>query len=282
MDILDTPNAASKWCSQVRKDGSTLGFVPTMGALHDGHLSLVRRSIRENDRTCVSIFVNPLQFNDREDFNRYPSDSETDWRLLKNNACDMVFSGTSRDVFPEAASTDKVERIDPGPFAKGLEGHFRPGHLEGVCTVVERLFGFVGQCQAYFGEKDYQQLLVIQDLARRLGYPKIVPCPTQRDSDGLALSSRNRLLSRRQRREALLINRALNRAQELWQSGERNFEMLNQAMVGIMESGELEIEYAQVRDPNNWLDESNLSEHAIALIAAKAGSVRLIDNLRLS
>ena len=281
MEILDTPNAASNWCKKIRDDGLSLGFVPTMGALHEGHLSLIRRSVDENDRTCVSIFVNPLQFNDHADFDSYPIDTATDHRLLRDNACDMVFGASSADVFPEAESIEDVVLSDPGPFAKGLEGQFRPGHLEGVCTVVERLFRFVGQCRAYFGEKDYQQLLVVRDLAKRLGYPIIVGCETIRDSDGLALSSRNQLLSSDNKKQALVISRALHHASKLARSGERDFDVLSQAMAEVVETGDLEVEYAQVRDPDDWLKGSNRSQHAIALIAAKVGSVRLIDNLRL-
>ena len=283
MKILNCPAAASKWCNTVRQQGLSLGFVPTMGALHEGHLTLVRRSVVENDRTCISIFVNPLQFNDPDDFSRYPQNRELDHRKLKAETCDMVFGGESGDMFPEASSINEVKLLDPGPFAAGLEGEFRPGHLEGVCTVVDRLFGFVGPCRAYFGEKDYQQLLVIKHLAERLGFPDIVACPTVRDSHGLALSSRNQRLSNNEINTARLLYASLTAAKRLWHEGERNGKILSASMMRVLQSGDIKVEYAKVRDPDNWLKSESIDrlEQATALIAAQVGDVRLIDNLRL-
>ena len=254
-----------------------------MGALHAGHLSLIERAIAENDVSCVSIFVNPLQFNNPKDFSSYPRDLQSDYRILEEINCDMVFRGSSQDVFPEASSLEEVEILDPGRFAEGLEGEFRTGHLQGVCTVVDRLFRFVGKCKAYFGLKDYQQLQVILDLSTRLGYPEIVACPTIRDEQGLALSSRNELLTSSQIDAAKQIFRALTEARNSWQLGIRDANALQQEMHENLRADQIQVDYAEIRDPCNWQPDSpnGLVEQAVALIAAHIGSVRLIDNLRL-
>jgi len=282
LTVFQEPIAAAKWCEQQRKQNQTIGFVPTMGALHRGHLSLVDHSIAENDVTCVSIFVNPLQFNQTEDYCNYPRDMEADYAQLEEKGCDMVFSGTSRDMFPEASDLSDVKLLDPGPAGRGLEGQFRPGHFEGVCTIVERLFKFVGDCQAYFGLKDYQQTQVIQALAQRLGYPTIRTCETIRDENGLALSSRNTQLSEAELLLARSISRALRQARHVWQTGTTDSEQLRAVMRTAL-AAPLRVDYADVRDPDHWQVESPYGplEKAIALIAAWIGSVRLIDNLRL-
>ncbi len=280
--VLRDPISATKWCQEQRELNRTIGFVPTMGALHQGHLSLVDRSIVENDVSCVSIFVNPLQFNEPDDYSNYPRDIEVDCQLLDKAGCNMVFTGTNRDMFPEASTLGEITLINPGPAGNGLEGDFRPGHLEGVCTVVERLFNFVGDCRAYFGLKDYQQTLVIKDLADRLGYPEIRTCKTVRDENGLALSSRNALLDQAQLQCATNISRALNQARSLWQSGCRDCDVLRAALHTQLRAP-LKVDYADVRDPDSWQAQSprGTLERAIALIAARIGDVRLIDNLRL-
>ena len=279
---FDNPTCAANWCIEQRKLDRTIGFVPTMGALHEGHLSLIQRAQAENDVNCVSIFVNPLQFNESNDYDRYPRNLEDDLRKLRDTECSMVFTATNRDMFPEASSIDEVQLLDPGIYAVGLEGEYRPGHLEGVCTVVERLFRFVGHCRAYFGLKDYQQLLVIEDLASRLGFPQIRKCRTIRDRQGLAQSSRNALLSEQDRQVAHSIFRALNVARELWRTGVRQADEFEVAMRQNLDAS-LDIDYAEVRDPSDWLNPSvsKTTQHAIALIAARIGKVRLIDNLQL-
>ena len=282
LEVLHDPVSATAWCQKQRQLGRSIGFVPTMGALHQGHLSLVKRSIVENDVTCASIFVNPLQFNDSSDYESYPRDFGVDHRLLEDNGCDMLFSGSNRDMFPEASSLEDVRLLDPGLAGKGLEGRFRPGHLEGVCTVVDRLFKFVGECKAYFGLKDYQQTLVIQDLAEKLGYPEIRTCETVRDQHGLALSSRNSLLGAQEIEIARSISRALFQAKQLWQTGCHDCDQLRAAMRAML-LPPLKVDYAEIRDPLNWQPESphGTVDRAIALIAATIADVRLIDNLRL-
>ena len=282
MLTLRDPKSATNWCLTQRELNHTIGFVPTMGALHRGHLSLVERSIAENDVTCVSIFVNPLQFNQAHDYSSYPRNLEADWQLLEEIGCDMVFSGTNRDMFPEADQLSDVVLLDPGPAGEGLEGQFRPGHLAGVCTVVERLFKFVGDCRAYFGLKDYQQTLIIKHLAKRLGYPEIRTCETIRDAGGLALSSRNELLTAGELHQAKNISSALVQAHKAWHTGTRDSDQLRSEMRAALPSP-LVIEYADVRDPDNWQAYSpqGALNKAIALIAARVGNIRLIDNLRL-
>ncbi len=254
-----------------------------MGALHSGHLSLINRSVAENDVTCVSIFINPLQFNNPADYERYPRDFKTDQKKLNDADCDMVFMGTLTDIFPGVHSIDEVTRLDPGVYAKGLEGEFRPGHMDGVCTVVDRLFRIVGNCRAYFGEKDYQQLLVVKDLASRLGFPQVVNCATVRDADGLALSSRNELLTVVERENSLYIHRALLAAKSAWDEGIRDCQELHELLTSRLAHPGITIDYAELRDPTNWQAKSPVGslKHAIALIAVHVGAVRLIDNMIL-
>ncbi len=204
---LPDPQTASRWCSRQRARRRTIGYVPTMGALHRGHLSLVERAVRENDVACASIFVNPLQFNNAADLQKYPRDMQRDIALLERAGCDMVYTGTLAQFFPEVdvgdagdggAGDDVSDGVaggyagvikpgDAGPAARGLEGAARPGHLQGVCAIVERLFNTVGACTAYFGEKDFQQTLVIADLAKRFERVAVVVCPTVREPSGLAM-----------------------------------------------------------------------------------------------
>ena len=278
-----SPHQARQWCRQQRGAGNTIGFVPTMGALHEGHLSLVRRAVAENDVCCASIFVNPLQFNDDDDYAGYPVNREHDLALLREARCAMVFSGALEDFFPEAGGRDRITLQPAGPRGEGLEGAFRPGYLDGVCTIVERLFATVAPERAYFGRKDFQQSLVVTDLARRLGHPEIVVCPTQREPDGLARSSRNVLLAPDERARATCIHRALQRARAAWQDGEHGAAHLHQIMRDALDTGGVVIEYAEVRDPLRWsgATPSGDMERAQALIAVRIGKVRLIDTMRL-
>lgn len=281
---LETPELARAWCAEERGLGRSLGFVPTMGALHEGHLGLVRRAREENDRVCVSVFVNPLQFNEPADFERYRRDFEGDADLLGASGCDMAFTGTLAQFFPESDGTlEGVEREDPGPSAAGLEGTYRPGHFDGVATIVRRLFEVVRPDRGYFGQKDFQQALVVSDIARRLGYPEVVVCPTSREDSGLARSSRNEQLSDQERDQAVSIHAALTAARELWGTGERRPAELAAAMGRVLELSPLQVEYAEVRDPEHWTGTAPTEalERAVALVAAKLGPVRLIDNLRL-
>ena len=280
---LDSPTEAARWCSAQRDHGRTIGFVPTMGALHSGHLSLVTRACNENTACCASIFINPLQFEDAEDYDAYPRDTESDLALLKSHGCDMVFMGSLHQFFPEISDINEIKTLSAGPHGSGLEGQFRPGHLDGVTTIVERLFRTVGAARVYFGEKDFQQTLVVSDLARDMGYPEVVVCPTVREDSGLALSSRNVLLSTDEKTRAQRIYPALLAARDAWSSGERDPGRLSAIMMECLNLDGLVVEYAEVRDPGHWISEPQATplEHAQALIAVRVGSVRLIDNLRL-
>jgi pantoate--beta-alanine ligase len=280
---LPDPESAHRWCAEQRAAGRTIGFVPTMGALHPGHVALVQRARAENDLVCVSIFVNPLQFNDPKDLANYPHDFERDAALLADNGSDMMFTGTLEQFFPELPPGAPVPRRDPGPGAAGLEGISRPGHFAGVATICERLFKVVGQSRAYFGEKDFQQTLVVKHLARELGYPEIVVCSTIREPSGLAWSSRNFLLTDADREQATCLSRALFAARAAWRAGERDAARLRKIMHRELERDGVRLEYADVRDPQAWNPDPPAGQmvRAQALVAARVGKVRLIDNLRL-
>ena len=273
------PCAAAHWCATMHEQGNGLGFVPTMGALHEGHLGLVRRAAAENDGVCVSIFVNPLQFDEARDFERYPRDFERDARLLAEAGAQMAFTGTLEGFFPGG----KPALEAPGPCAEGLEGALRPGHFAGVATIVRRLFELVRPARAYFGQKDFQQTLVVRDLARRLGFPPVTVCPTAREPDGLARSSRNVFLAPAERAQAAAIPRALEALAQRWRAGERAPAELSRALREALARPEFALDYATVRDPERWsADEPRQPlERAVALVALRLGSVRLIDNRAL-
>lgn len=287
--IFTSPGQATAFAQQVRNEGQTLGLVPTMGALHEGHLQLVRRAAAECDKVCVSVFVNPLQFNDASDLDRYPRDFGGDAELLGVVDCDMVFTGGLADFFPaeaerarsagEVFTATQVEMVDPGPSAAGLEGEHRPGHFAGVATICRRLFEVVEPHRAYFGQKDFQQTLVVKHLAAQRGGPEIVVCPTVREPSGLALSSRNQRLQAEDREPALRLSRALGSAWDAWSEGERERVKLEEILEAQL--GDLEVEYAVVRDPQALTELPEQLERAQALIAARVGAVRLIDNHRL-
>lgn len=281
---LDTPDLARAWCAEERGRGRSIGLIPTMGALHEGHFGLVRRAAEENDRVSVSVFVNPLQFNKAADFEDYRRDFDGDADLLAEHGCDMAFTGTLEQFFPGSEGLlENVPRVDPGPCAAGLEDVYRPGHFEGMATIVQRLFEVARPDRAYFGWKDFQQVLIAQDVGRRLGYTEVVGCSTSREAGGLARSSRNERLSDSQRVEALVIHRALCAARDLWSTGERRPGELAAAMRNVLEPSPLDVEYAAVRDPESWTGEEPAGplERGVALIAGNLGTARLIDNLRL-
>lgn len=280
---LPDPETARRWCAEQRAAGRTLGFVPTMGALHPGHEALVRRASAENDCCCASIFVNPLQFNDPKDLESYPRDFDKDARQLEQAGCDMVFTGTLTQFFPELEQGQQIHTRDPGPGAAGVEGAGRPGHFGGVATIVQRLFEVVRPTRAYFGEKDFQQTLVVKDLAVIMGYPQIVVCPTVREASGFAWSSRNFLLSEAERARAACLSRGLFAARTAWHAGERDPGRLRKILLQALRVEGVEPEYAEVRDPEAWSPDppSGPMTRAQALVAARIGKVRLIDTLRL-
>jgi pantoate--beta-alanine ligase len=285
--FFEDPSRASDWCAEAREQGKRLGFVPTMGALHAGHLALVERARSECDAVCVSIFVNPLQFDDPADLARYPRDLEGDRAALARGGCEMIFSGTLASFFPgrltPSGGLDPASRIDPGAGALGLEGDARPGHFSGVATICARLFELVGAERAYFGQKDFQQCLVVRDLVRHRAGPRIVACRTVREASGLALSSRNARLSVEERERATGVYRALLLSREAWRAGERRARTLADGLREDLEQRGFALDYAAIRDPSRWTAEEPRGEleRAVALVAVRMGSVRLLDNLLL-
>lgn len=259
--------------------GQSVGVVMTMGALHEGHLSLVRRCSEENDVVIATVFVNPTQFLPGEDFQKYPRQLETDRDLLASAGADYLFAPANEEMYPDNAST-VVKAPD---VSLRLEGEHRPGHFDGVCTIVCKLFQSIPVNRAYFGSKDYQQFLVIQHMVKDLGIPvEVIACPIVRDDDGLALSSRNRYLSESERTSALSISRGLRESAQRVADGERDAEQLVLDLCAELDSaGITKIDYVVIADPNTLQPIKTITDPAIALVAAHVGSTRLIDNLRL-
>jgi pantoate--beta-alanine ligase len=260
---------------ELRKD-KRIGFVPTMGYLHEGHLALVRKARELADIVVVSVFVNPIQFGPTEDLSRYPRDFDRDGLLLEKEKTDIIFYPEAADVYPEGYSTF-VE-------VKGLEdylcGKTRSGHFLGVATVVAKLFNMVKPHFAVFGQKDYQQLKVIEKMVRDLNMDlTIVPHPTVRENDGLAMSSRNTYLSPEEREEALLISASIRRAQELFKEGERNSAAIVTEVTGMLGSkGGLSVEYVSISDADTLEAVDTIKGKAVLAIACRVGKTRLIDN----
>lgn len=254
-----------------------VGFVPTMGYLHQGHLALVRRARAENASVAVSIFVNPTQFGPTEDFERYPRDPERDATLLREAGVDLLFMPPPAEMYPPGYDT----WVDVGGVTARLEGAERPGHFRGVATVVTKLFNLVQPDRAYFGQKDAQQLVVIQKLTRDLNLPvEIVPCPTVREPDGLAMSSRNVYLTPEERREALALSRALHEAERLFAAGERDAGVLRDRVRAVISEGAPRgrIDYVSVADAETLAELEWVDRRALVSLAVRFPSARLIDN----
>lgn len=258
----------------------TLGFVPTMGALHEGHLSLIRRSVDENQFTAVSIFVNPTQFNEQHDFNQYPRNLDTDLEILASFPIDLVFAPGVSEIYPEP---DK-RVFDFGGLDSTMEGEHRPGHFNGVAKVVSKLFDIIHPDKAYFGQKDFQQLAIIRVLVRQLDIPvEIIGCPIIREPDGLAMSSRNKRLTPEQRTAASRISEALFLAKEL--AGTLPVEKLQEKIIRLLNKYPLlEVEYFIIVKAENLKPVSDWSESGpmMGCIAVRIGMVRLIDNINIS
>jgi pantoate--beta-alanine ligase len=264
---------------ELQRGGRTVGLVPTMGALHEGHLSLVRRAKSECDVAVATIFVNPTQFSPHEDFSKYPRTLEADLQALATANCELVFAPSREEMYPPGAST----LIEPPRVAQPLEGVCRPGHFRGVATVVLKLFHIIPADKAYFGRKDFQQALVIQRMVVDLNVPvQVVVCPIVREPDGLAMSSRNRYLSPSQRQQALALSRALTEVQQAVSRGMRDAAILAAGMRRVLESAGIErIDYATLADAETLAEVVRLEGPAVALIASFVGATRLLDNCLL-
>jgi pantoate--beta-alanine ligase len=263
--------------------GKTVGFVPTMGALHAGHLSLVRLARERADRVVASVFVNPTQFAPGEDFGRYPRQPEADAGLLEEAGCDLLFLPDVETVYPPGHTTS----VDPGPLGEGLEGAHRPGHFRGVATVVSALFNLVRPDLAVFGDKDAQQLAVICRVVRDLHVPvEIVAAPTVREADGLAMSSRNVFLSPAERQAATVLYRALSAAENAVAAGERRGDEVRRILRAVLAEEPLaRVDYAEVVDADTFqpvADLSGVAGKVVLPLAVRIGSTRLIDNFQLA
>ncbi len=256
----------------------TIGFVPTMGALHEGHLSLVRMSREENNVTATSIYVNPTQFGPSEDFTKYPRQLEADIERLREEAVDILFLPDDSLMYPAGFSTE----IEVKGLSERMCGHFRPGHFRGVATIVAKLFSVVRPTRAYFGQKDFQQTVVIRRMAKDLNHDvEVVVCPTVREEDGLALSSRNAYLEPQQRRAASELYRCLNEAADAIRSGIRSGEKIRQTMKSQLtkENQITSIEYVSVYHPDTLEEIENLQGDVLLAVAVRMTGTRLIDNM---
>ena len=260
-----------------RNEGKSIALVPTMGALHEGHASLVKRSVAENGVTVVSVFVNPTQFNDKNDLKNYPRTLEADCRLLEEVGADVVFAPAVEEMYPE----EDTRSFSFAPLDAVMEGACRPGHFNGVAQIVSKLFYAVEPDRAYFGEKDFQQLAIIREMVRQLALPvEIVGCPIVRENDGLAMSSRNTLLSAEERERALTISRALFESLEHAKSND--LDSTKTFVENVINSTEgLCLEYYQIVDGNTLQEiaEWGDSEYVVGCIALFCGKIRLIDNI---
>lgn len=278
MEVVAKVNEINEILNKLRKD-KLIGFVPTMGALHEGHLSLIRKCKEENDITVVSIYVNPTQFNDKEDFIKYPRMLDSDLEKLSKIDCDVVFCPDDKEMYPE-----KDERVfDFGGLDKVMEGKHRPGHFNGVAQIVTKLFDIIKPHRAYFGKKDFQQLTIIKYLVKNLNIPiEIVGCPTVREQDGLAMSSRNMLLNEEERRIAVELSKMLFFVKDNY----KNFKTLEEIYNFVYKHFEkiplINLEYFEIVNDNNLQRINNIDDigpGVTACIAAKVGKIRLIDNI---
>ena len=275
--VVHDPDRMRALVNEARAAGQRVGFVPTMGALHAGHTSLVAQAARECDRVAVSIFVNPTQFGPQEDFSRYPRTLAADTALLAAHGVDWIYAPEVSDVYPPGDAT----RIVVGGPAVLFEGERRPGHFDGVATVVCKLFLAVPADTAYFGAKDWQQTLVVKRLVRDLGLPiRIIVCPTMREPDGLAMSSRNVYLSVADRPRAVGLSKSLHQAAGLWSAG-ADTATIEQAMRETLSAHGVVVDYAALADPESLEPVPHDAARAVALVAGRLGSTRLIDNMEL-
>ena len=279
MLVLKTIAETRSACARFRAAGKTLGLVPTMGSLHEGHLSLVRSAQTSCDAVAVSIFVNPTQFGPKEDFAAYPRSLQEDCRILEAAGVDLVFAPSSEEMYPGGAGTF----VEVAGLSDRLDGASRPGHFRGVATVVAKLFHIFSPERAFFGQKDAAQVAVLRKMVRDLQFPvQLEVCPTVREPDGLALSSRNRNLSGEQRQQALVLSRALMAVQQQFQDGERDSNrLIAEATRVLHEEPAVRVDYCRIVDPDTLVEVPKACHGALLAVAAYVGDTRLIDNLLL-
>ncbi len=278
MQVIRTAKEIISYAEESRNQGKVIGFVPTMGALHEGHLDLVRQSMSETNITICSIFVNPTQFNESADFDKYPRTIESDTEKLRDLGCDILFCPSVDEVYPKPDKTI----YNLGEVSNVLEGEMRPGHFNGMASVVKRLFELTLPHRAYFGLKDFQQCLVVKELVRNYNLPvEVITCPTVREPSGLAMSSRNKLLSEEGKKTALQIYRTLQALNEQWTDVE--IEQLQELGLSMLSSDHgIDLEYIEIRDSKTLISYDRKSHNApVVLIAARVEGVRLIDNMIL-
>jgi pantoate--beta-alanine ligase len=279
MKILHDPDEVHAACAQRKREGRRIGLVPTMGALHEGHLSLIRAARTQSDVVAVSLFVNPLQFGPNEDLAKYPRSFERDRQLLEAEKVDLLFAPSNDDMYPAGATTF----VTVEGLSEKLCGRSRPGHFRGVTTVVAKLFHIVEPDLAFFGQKDAAQVAIIRRMVRDLNFPvRIMVCPIVREKDGLALSSRNAYLDPTQRKQALALNRALMRVQTMADTGERNAARLIEAGKQVIadETG-VRLDYLEIVNPDTLDPVDDIARGALVAVAAYVGTTRLIDNVVL-
>lgn len=280
MQTIHEPSAIWRRCESLRREGQTIGFVPTMGAFHEGHLSLMRSARAENDVVVVSIFVNPIQFGRGEDFDSYPRDLYGDLAQAETAGVDLVFAPSAEAIYPKGFRT----YVDVTELTEGLCGASRPGHFRGVTTVVAKLFNLVRPHRAYFGQKDYQQSVVVRRLIADLNMDiEIVLLPTVRESDGLAMSSRNIRLTPPQRRAASVLYASLSRAEARVRAGERSAQAILEEVRAMIEAEPLaQIDYVVLCDPETLKPLDRIEGPVLAALAVRFGETRLIDNLLIT
>lgn len=281
MIIVDGIEALRATVRQWRAAGERVGLVPTMGSLHKGHLSLLKVARERAERVVVTVFVNPLQFGPDEDFERYPRTPAEDERLLEQSGCDLLFTPPVQQIYPDGGQSST--RVSVVPLTGILCGRFRPGHFDGVATVVAKLFGIVQPDVAVFGEKDYQQLAIIRRMTADLDIPvEIVGAPTVRSPDGLAMSSRNRYLTAAERELAPRIHATLREVARRIESGERDYAALSAWGEAQLSAAGMAPDYFEVRDAHSLLEPGPATDELVVLTAARLGKARLIDNLRVT
>jgi pantoate--beta-alanine ligase len=276
MRVIASSAETYAFVDRMRTDGKRIGLIPTMGALHEGHLSLVRLAKKNCDVAIATIFVNPTQFGPNEDFQKYPRTLEQDLDALRNCGCDLVFTPTNDQMYPAGHST----YVEPPNVASNWEGKIRPGHFRGVTTIVLKLFQIIPAHVGYFGRKDYQQVAVIRAMVRDLNLPIVIEaCETIREPDGLAMSSRNRYLSAEDRRRALGLSRALGSAQRLIENGCTSGSQIEQCMRDALLAAPVDsIDYAAIVHPETLEPVELILSPVVGMIAARVGTTRLIDN----